>query len=738
LYLFVLPYDASDKGEINTTNGDMPLESQFGYLFPGASERTIAHEAGHGAFNLEHPFDRPLRNSFSKGDLADNLMDYSQETELAKIQWDATRNPGHVFGLFQKDKDGMSAISEKGIVIKEERTFVAPNNSLVKLPENAEILYYCPQDEDVIKNYGYLYKFKIGNKVWIGDIKIYSPTGGFTFGGYKSGNETYTTSGTIKAGDEVWKVTQGIIYGEDNTTIKSRTLSVQKVSVKALGYPNYYDNVEALTQEEKVIAITSCDNTSPYERLLTNLKAIAANTRSNQDIELEYWDNALNKFRYFTTENNKLVEIEKPLSDIQIETGEWTGGKETKIRYTVNQKGIVQVKSFGFRNDLQLAAGKEETRKGLPEIAKHITEQTNKFLLENNVTDFSKTAKFTNPNETFADEQGINIEGAFTKIISEGIGVTVNLLKTGEIEEKVYLVNTQETSAIKASGMVTGSFEVIAQKVTDLTSLGTLVYDVAVDKQVRSEICKQFIGIKNQIEEDPGTFFPVMGEILLTVTTNNTSSDWQTIWDEKADTGKRSHLVTRGTGSAIVTVMSGAALVKNLPEIGDKLTDWVKKTAKSRGEIRKVLTTDAGQVYLKKYFDKVVKQGSFEEWFNKAKEFKLGKNLNFEVHHIFPVNVLENNQELQRILNKFGFDFNGVDNAIPLQKKSLKWDQAGHANHPQYDIFIGNEIDKILTRGDLTDLEKFEEIKKLIGKTKNKLETDVLLGNKNMNDIINW
>jgi hypothetical protein len=289
-----------------------------------------------------------------------------------------------------------------------------------------------------------------------------------------------------------------------------------------------------------------------------------------------------------------------------------------------------------------------------------------------------------------------------------------------------------------AAGLATGSFEVIAQKVTDLTSLGCMAYDVAFDKQVRSEIYKQFTGIKDQIAEDPGSFLPVMGEILLTVSTNNTSDDWKTVWDEKADAGKRSHLVTRGTGNAIITVMSGAALVKNLPEIGDKLTDWVKVVKKSRNEIRKVITTDTGKAYLKKYFDKFVNQGSFEEWFDNARNFKLGKDLNFEVHHIFPVNVVESNQELQRILNKFGFDLNGMDNAIPLQKKSLKFDVNGHANHPQYDDFMRNEINEILNEKSLTDLQKYEKIQDLVAETKSKLETDVLLGNKDVNDIISW
>jgi hypothetical protein len=121
-----------------------------------------------------------------------------------------------------------------------------------------------------------------------------------------------------------------------------------------------------------------------------------------------------------------------------------------------------------------------------------------------------------------------------------------------------------------------------------------------------------------------------------------------------------------------------------------------------------------------------------------VKDFKLGRDLNFEVHHIFPVNILENNHELQRILNKFGFDFNGMDNAIPLQKRSLKYDVTGHSNHPQYDDFMKKEINKILRENSLTDLQKFDEIKGLVNDMKNKLETEVLLGNKNVNDIVNW
>lgn len=145
LYLFVLPYDVSDKGEISGTNGDMPLGSQFGYLFPGASIRTIAHEVGHGAFNLEHPFDRPGRNSFpEKGMLEYNLMEYPTKdaekwTELVKLQWDATRAPGHVIGLFQTDKSGMFA---GGYVFTPDYkiTHINSSTTIIIDPSNKESL----------------------------------------------------------------------------------------------------------------------------------------------------------------------------------------------------------------------------------------------------------------------------------------------------------------------------------------------------------------------------------------------------------------------------------------------------------------------------------------------------------------------------------------------------------------------------------------------------------------------
>ena len=139
----------------------------------------------------------------------------------------------------------------------------------------------------------------------------------------------------------------------------------------------------------------------------------------------------------------------------------------------------------------------------------------------------------------------------------------------------------------------------------------------------------------------------------------------------------------------------------------------------------------------------MVKKGDFETWYNNVfKKYDLGEPLNFEVHHIIPISILKENEALQELLlwaekNGKKFDFNGLDNAIPLQKKRLKYEISGHANHPDYDNAIDEKITEIITSPrNLNKPEKaFEEIQELIQKSKDVLEKDVLLGTKDVNQI---
>ena len=157
---------------------------------------------------------------------------------------------------------------------------------------------------------------------------------------------------------------------------------------------------------------------------------------------------------------------------------------------------------------------------------------------------------------------------------NNGVGITRTLLQTGEIEQQVYL--SSSTATIKAPGLLTGSLEVVAQKVTDLTSLGVLVYDIATDEATRSSIKQQFKEIKDQIGDNPSELFPVLRDVILVVATGNTPEEWERSLNS-TDNGERSHLATRGTGNAIISVATGAAIVKSLPDAVEKLSESVKK-----------------------------------------------------------------------------------------------------------------------------------------------------------------
>lgn len=105
-YLFLVNNPKSSDGL-----GYMPRGKQAGFIFvdhhgtnKGALLRTMAHELGHGAFNLHHTFKEP-NFTLTKG-ATDNLMDYPNGNKLYKYQWDKMRYPDIVIGLFEEDEEG--------------------------------------------------------------------------------------------------------------------------------------------------------------------------------------------------------------------------------------------------------------------------------------------------------------------------------------------------------------------------------------------------------------------------------------------------------------------------------------------------------------------------------------------------------------------------------------------------------------------------------------------------------
>ena len=91
-YLFVTPSFSN-----NSVQGYMPRGKNVGFV---SNVGAIAHELGHGAFGLEHTFDK---NPASKN----NLMDYGGGSFLTQAQWKKIQNPGVIINWFDDAEDAM-------------------------------------------------------------------------------------------------------------------------------------------------------------------------------------------------------------------------------------------------------------------------------------------------------------------------------------------------------------------------------------------------------------------------------------------------------------------------------------------------------------------------------------------------------------------------------------------------------------------------------------------------------
>ena len=399
-----------------------------------------------------------------------------------------------------------------------------------------------------------------------------------------------------------------------------------------------------------------------------------------------------------------LIEEKTPLSTEAIRQGNWQGTATQYARFYRTDKGYIQLMAFGFRKDLPVLKGKKAD---LVALSEHIQQQTNTFFKPlKEVTD--KPQLSPDP-DTFADGRRfvISEQASYLRLFSEGTGIVTTLLKTGEVEENVYLEQPTKETYIQAPGVITGSTEVIAQKVTDITSLATTVYGIVVDTQVRRELKEQFIALKEQIGEDPQVLYPLFKEIVLTTLSGNTSEEWASVTNTDTDTGKRSHLATRGTGNVIVNAIVGAQLLKELPEMGKKLAQKAKEI-KGRELINSLRRFDVAGEFAKgkKLVEQTIEWGEKKiklVWKRIGDKIDFGdRNIlakilgttdNIETHHVIPWNICENN-EIVKLAALDGFHPNMLQNGIGLEKYTKLIGEGVHRNHPAYDKYVKTQLDR--------------------------------------------
>ncbi|MBP5370083.1 MAG: hypothetical protein J6Z01_16690 [Bacteroidales bacterium] len=154
-YLFFIP-----KAETDGVAGYMPRYYPYGFIYPGAANRTIAHELGHGIAGLEHPFPESQVSGSTQ-----NLMDYRDGTELWHFQWDMLQDPSRkIFKWWQNEQGAQD--------LKPTQT---TSDSLFYLKIAETNSTYEPKNLVEIKSYlGKSYEFQLvkGDSVYSCDWKF--------------------------------------------------------------------------------------------------------------------------------------------------------------------------------------------------------------------------------------------------------------------------------------------------------------------------------------------------------------------------------------------------------------------------------------------------------------------------------------------------------------------------------------------------------------------------------------
>ena len=121
------------------------------------------------------------------------------------------------------------------------------------------------------------------------------------------------------------------------------------------------------------------------------------------------------------------------------------------------------------------------------------------------------------------------------------------------------------------------------------------------------------------------------------------------------------------------------------------------------------------------------------------------RELSFEAHHIVPKELLldPDLRELHIFVknNKDKFDFNGLDNGIPVHKYSKEFkDLGGHGNHPDYSKLTKKRIEEIRENsfidGDFNQKIFEAKLFKHINDTRNDIVKQVIEESKKINNLI--
>ncbi|GHU68617.1 hypothetical protein FACS189413_05920 [Bacteroidia bacterium] len=153
--------------------GYMRLNGRFGYVFGSATDKTAAHELGHGIFKLEHPWEK-YGTDRNKTQL---LMDYSDGAQISHLDWKQVNDPALKFYLFQGQSEGeinkyqtkqLCVNSNIDKALRKNGYVLGANDQYFKLNDNAVIrrIAYTDNSKNPA-NQGAVTVFEEGGKTYI-------------------------------------------------------------------------------------------------------------------------------------------------------------------------------------------------------------------------------------------------------------------------------------------------------------------------------------------------------------------------------------------------------------------------------------------------------------------------------------------------------------------------------------------------------------------------------------------
>ena len=580
-YLFVLDGAKGIEGQKGSLLGEMPRKSRFGYIFaansPNTEEfvRTIAHEVGHGIFTLQHTFDA----EYGKGTqgTTNNLLDYAKGTSLAAFQWNIMANPA-IFTAADKVEDtrlrqtidDLTALQLLENVLRENgRGYIGVRLRCDKIQTRRS-----PSTNTLNKDGNRIVTIDpifIGVRSQTYIYAVLDPNGQYVE--FKQ-NTTKEKGSTLK---QINQTEADLLLLHFNEASELRYCDADIRNYPGICDLSDFAKVTKYLEQFKQ-DISSCQSSSMSRIGMQEVHSLLVQAKKLFGNKVEL---ALNKKTYRLTSQGELEEVQHPLSNDQINRGQWQGAEEQYVRFTLSEKGVLQVRAFGLNAKLPIAKGK---RADLTTIAKNFRDKTNAYLERHGVKNFeispfSQGVDLNKNEQVYADGDAVHFDNQapYMRLVAEGWQVTKQFLKTGEVSEKVYLDKTKEQVVLHAPGLVTGSIEGVAESVTDITSLVCLSYDFITEAETRQAFYEGLLALKDLAQHNPKGLVPILRDFVLVSLSGNSLGDWEKVSNPETDKGQKSHLGTRGTVISCKNVLASGFVVSKLPQLTDELISSLKK-----------------------------------------------------------------------------------------------------------------------------------------------------------------